>query len=97
MRDQSSRPSGNARRATLATALVIAGLGLGVAGCGDDEEDEVTKSVNEAIESIQQQASTALDDASEQAQSVQSQADEALEQAQEELDQQQQNGGGGGY
>ena len=95
MRGQSSRFTGSSRRAGIAAALVVAGLGVGATGCGEDDEDEATRSVNEAIESIQKQSSTAIDQAQEQAQSVESQADQALEQAQKKLEEQQQDGGGG--
>ncbi|HET8593380.1 MAG TPA: hypothetical protein VFL56_06905, partial [Solirubrobacterales bacterium] len=83
MRDQSSRFSGNSRRATLAAALVVAGLGVGAAGCGDDE-DEAVKSVNEALstaqeraDSVRSEADEALEKAQDEAKSVQSEADEA--------------------
>ena len=102
MRDQSSRFSGNSRRARLAAALVVAGLGIGAAGCGDDENDEAVQSINEAIstaqdqaESVQSQADEALEDAQDQAQSVQSEADEALDDAQKQLDEQSDDSGGG--
>jgi uncharacterized protein HemX len=96
MRGQSSRFTGSSRRAGVAAALVVAGLGVGAAGCGEDDEEGATKSVDEAIESIQKQSSTAIDQAQEQAQSVQSEADQALEQAQKKLEEQQQDGDGDG-
>jgi hypothetical protein len=97
MSKQSSRFTISARRGSaIAASLAIAAFGLSAAGCGDDEEENA----NEAIESVEQQASeaqksisTAIDQAQQQATEAQQQADEAQEKAQEQIDQAKQDYG----
>jgi hypothetical protein len=88
MRGQSSRRGGNSHRGAVAAALVVAGLGLGAAGCGGDEEDEAVRSVQEAVSTVE-----------EGAKSVGTEAEERVESVQQELEDEQQDddGGGGGY
>ena len=81
MSKQSSRFTVSARRGSaIAASLAIAAFGIGAAGCGDDEED----GANEAIDSVQKQASEAQESISTAIDSVQKQATEASEQAQEQ-------------
>ena len=88
MRGQSSRPSGNSRRAAVAATLVVAGLGLGAVGCGDDEEDEAVRSVQEAVSTVQERAKR-----------VGTEAEERVDSVREQLEEEQQDDGGssGGY
>jgi hypothetical protein len=97
MSKQSSRFRISARQGSaIAASLAIAAFGLSAAGCGDDEEENA----NEAIDSVEQQASeaqksisTAIDQAEQQATEAQQQADEAQEKAQEQIDQAKQDYG----
>jgi hypothetical protein len=79
MRRQSSRPSGNSRRGVMAAALVVAGLAVGAAGCGGDDEDEAVRSVQEAVSTAQERAKSVGTEAEERVESVQEQLDEELQ------------------
>ena len=95
MPKESSRFTVSARRgAAIAASLAIAAFGLGAAGCGDDEEENT----NEAIDSVEQQATEAAteakqeaqdaaEDAQQQATEAKQEAQDAAEDAQKELDQ----------
>jgi ribosomal protein S5 len=72
----------------VAAALVVAGLAAGAAGCGDDEEDEAVRSVQEAVSTAQERVKSVGTEAEERVESVQEQLDEEL---------QDNGGGGGGY
>jgi hypothetical protein len=72
----------------MAAALVVAGLGIGAAGCGGDEEDEAVRSVKEAVSTAQERAKSVGTEAEERVESVQEQLDEEL---------QDDGGSGGGY
>jgi hypothetical protein len=103
MTRKSSRfaPAGR-RAATIGAALAIGALGTAAAGCGSDNED-----VNNAIDSVQQQVSTAqgqistaLDQAKSQADEAQQQIQSVSSEAQQQADQAKkdaQNGGDYGY
>jgi hypothetical protein len=85
MRGQSSRPGRNSPRAGVAAALIVAGLGVGAAGCGDDEEDEAVRSVREAVSTVE-----------ERAKSIGTEAQERVDSVEDQLDDDQQDDGGGG-
>jgi hypothetical protein len=79
MRGQSSRRSENSRRAGVATALVVAGLGIGAASCGGDDEDEAVRSVQEAVSTAEERAKSVGTEAEERVESVQEQLEEELQ------------------
>jgi predicted PurR-regulated permease PerM len=102
MEEESSRST--RRAATVAAVLGIAvfgaGAGFAITGCGSDSNSD---DVNNAIDSVQSQASsvqsqvsTALTNAQEQAQSVQSQVQSQVQSVQTQI-QQKNNGGSGQY
>src|SRR3954470_16615883 len=103
MNEESSRFK--RRPATVAAVLGIAvfgvGAGFAVSGCGSDSNNR--DSVNNAIASLQSQASsvqsqisTALTSAAQQGQSVQSQVQSQVQSVQSQVQQQQNNNGGSG-
>jgi hypothetical protein len=70
----------------VATALVVAGLGIGAAGCGGDDEDEAVRSVQEAVTTVQEKAKSVGTEAEEKAKSVGTEAEEQVESVQEQLE-----------
>lgn len=81
MDPDSSRFARLGRRARAAAlALAVGGLAVAFAACGDDEQDEINKQIDEA----QEQVGSALEDVD--TEKLQSQLDEAQEQAESALD-----------
>jgi predicted PurR-regulated permease PerM len=105
METESSRFKRGARKgwgvaAVVAIAVFGAGAGFAVSGCGSDDNSD---SVNNAIDSIQSQASSvqsqvssAATNVQSQAQSVQSQVQSQAESVQSQVQSQTQSNGGSG-
>jgi predicted PurR-regulated permease PerM len=106
MEEESSRFKPRAPRAwSVAALLAVAtfgvGAGVAVAGCGGDDN---SPDVNQAIDSVQSQASSvqsqissAATGAQEQAQSVKSQAETQVQSVQSQISTATSNSGGYGY
>jgi predicted PurR-regulated permease PerM len=106
MEEESSRSKPGARKAwSIAAVLGIAvfgvGAGVAVSGCGDDDN---SADVNNAIDSIQSQASSVQSQASSiassvstQVQSVKSQVDTQVQSVQSQVQSATSNSGGYGY
>jgi hypothetical protein len=106
MEEESTSLKSGARRSwTIAALIAVAtfgvGAGVAVAGCGGDDD---SGNVNEAIDSIQKQASSvqsqvssAATEAQEQAKSVQTQIEEQAQSVQSQIQTATSNSGGYGY
>jgi hypothetical protein len=90
MSEQSSRFTVSARRGSaIAASLAIAAFGVGAAGCGGDDE----QNANEAVDSVQQQATEAQKSISTAIDQAQQQGTEAQQKAQDQIDQAKQDYG----
>ena len=71
----------NTRRGAAAlTAVVLAFAGAGVAGCGDDAQDQIDKAVDDAGQQVQE----GIDKADEETQGAQDAAGDAVDKADDE-------------
>jgi uncharacterized protein HemX len=102
MRNQSSRIAPGARRTgSVAAILTAAALGVGIAGCSDDETEDAINKAKEGLSTAEEELQKGLDEAEKEVQSkeakkqleeAEQQADEQIEEAQKKLDEQS-NGG----